>query len=236
MAIDLDNLAQVHVEMGQFAQALPLYQRSLAIAEKSDWPDLLAHVLLHLGKLNLITNRPAEAMPLLTRALSVQKSSDPGHFNVTLDLAGVAEAHLLAGRTAEAEPLFQEAVTTAGTMIGAGHPWIDEMRDGLARTYFSAGQIDKALDVSRSAVHIITDRLKRYAGTSSALELNAVRPYLETSVAILRAASDRGRGRGRSGRGVHHRPMGARIGRRRRTPADLGSDRRRKRSAVVARS
>ena len=66
----LNNLASVYREEGRFAEAEPLYRRSLGIWEKALGPDhpLVAASLINVGELYQAQGRYTEAEPLLSTA------------------------------------------------------------------------------------------------------------------------------------------------------------------------
>ncbi len=71
VATSLNNLAELYRATGRYAEAEPLYQRAIAIAETTlgpEHPDL-AIWLNNLANLYQATGRYAEAEPLLKRAL-----------------------------------------------------------------------------------------------------------------------------------------------------------------------
>jgi tetratricopeptide (TPR) repeat protein len=74
VAKNLNNLAEVYDAQGQYAQAEPLYKRSLGILEKTlgpDHPDV-ATSLNNLAGLYHATNRAREAEALETRAARIR--------------------------------------------------------------------------------------------------------------------------------------------------------------------
>jgi tetratricopeptide (TPR) repeat protein len=82
VAIDLNNLARLYDNQGQYAVAEPLHRRALAILEKalgSEHPHV-AMSLNNLAALLRATNRLAEAEPLYRRTLAInEKSFGPDH-------------------------------------------------------------------------------------------------------------------------------------------------------------
>ncbi len=77
LATSFNNLALVYQAQGRFADAGPLYQRSLAIYEKAlgpDHPDV-GTSLNNLGELFYAQGRYAEAEPLYQRALAIREKA-----------------------------------------------------------------------------------------------------------------------------------------------------------------
>jgi tetratricopeptide (TPR) repeat protein len=74
VATSLNNLAELYRAQGQYAQAEPLYKRSLAITEKAlgpDHPDV-ATILNNLAELYRATKRIVEAEKLEERAARIR--------------------------------------------------------------------------------------------------------------------------------------------------------------------
>ena len=75
MATSLNNLAELYRDQGQYAQAEPLYKRSLAIREKAlgpDHPDV-ATSLNNLAVLYNAQGQYAQAEPLYKRSLAIER-------------------------------------------------------------------------------------------------------------------------------------------------------------------
>ena len=74
MAASLNNLARLYYDQGRYAQAEPLYQRSLAIAEKAlgpEHPDV-ANSLENYATLLRETGREDKAEELQARAKAIR--------------------------------------------------------------------------------------------------------------------------------------------------------------------
>ena len=85
MAASLNNLAEIYRKQGKYAQAEPLYKRSLAIMEKALGPEhpSVATSLNNLALLYQAQGKYAEAEPLYKRALAiVEKALGPEHPDV----------------------------------------------------------------------------------------------------------------------------------------------------------
>ena len=82
MAISLNNLAALYSAQGKYAEAEPLYQRSLRIREKAlgrEHPDI-ALSLNNLATLYNNQGKYAEAEPLFQRSLAIhEKVFGPDH-------------------------------------------------------------------------------------------------------------------------------------------------------------
>ncbi|MFD1828295.1 tetratricopeptide repeat protein, partial [Streptomyces desertarenae] len=110
---------------GQAAQALPLAERALGIAEAAlgpNHPDTavrlgnLASTLVELG-------RHAEALPFAERALGIAEAAlGPNHPDTAVRLGNLAATLGKLGQHAEALPLAERALTITEAVLGPNHP------------------------------------------------------------------------------------------------------------------
>jgi len=94
VANSLNNLAALYLEQGRYADAKPLFKRSLAILEKSLGPDHpgVATALNNLAELYRDQGRYVDAEPLYNRSLAIwEKSLGPDHPSVATALKGSIE-------------------------------------------------------------------------------------------------------------------------------------------------
>ncbi|MGH7228926.1 MAG: tetratricopeptide repeat protein [Nitrospiraceae bacterium] len=93
LVVSLKNLAQLYDDQKKSAEAEPLYQRLLAIEEKTlgpDHPDV-ATTLYNLAKLYQAQGKSAEAGPLYERALAIRdRVLGPTHPDVVMILESYA--------------------------------------------------------------------------------------------------------------------------------------------------
>jgi tetratricopeptide (TPR) repeat protein len=106
----LNWLAYYLKQVAQYAEAEPLYERAIAIGEKTlgpEHPDL-AIMLNNLALLYSVQGKYDEAEPLLKRAFAIdEKALGPEDPGLAIDLNNLAELYLNQGKYAEAEPLFK---------------------------------------------------------------------------------------------------------------------------------
>ena len=124
--------------MGAYAKAEPLYERTLAIRERSlgsDHPDV-ASTLNNLGKLNEIQGRYWQADTLLQRALTIRQSTlGSDHPNVAVSLNELMVVRFRQGRYAEAEPLALRAIVIWEQALGPDNLFIASVLSNLAFLY-----------------------------------------------------------------------------------------------------
>ncbi|MDW8469031.1 MAG: tetratricopeptide repeat-containing protein [Burkholderiales bacterium] len=120
--------------MGEYARALPLLQRSLAIREKALGPEhpAVAQSLNDLAGLYRAMGEYARALPLYERSLAIlEKALGAEHPDVATSLNNLAELYGVMGENAKAQPLFERSLAIASRAGVAG--------DDLACAVGSAG-------------------------------------------------------------------------------------------------
>ena len=112
-ATSLDNLAGLLVKQGDYAAALPLHKRALAIREKVLGPEHpeTATSLDHLALLPQAQGDYAAALPLHKRALAIrEKVLGPKHPETAISLGNLGALFYGQGNYAAAEPLLRHAL------------------------------------------------------------------------------------------------------------------------------
>jgi tetratricopeptide (TPR) repeat protein len=121
LAASLYNLALAHYHQGNYAEADPLYQRALGVAEGAWGPEnpALARYLIGLADLRRLRGSYAEAERLYRRALAVREKGPGGeHADVADSLNCLALLCIQLGRYDEAEPLCRRARDLTGREPG----------------------------------------------------------------------------------------------------------------------
>jgi len=112
LATSLNNLAVLYEAQGKYAEAEPLYKRSLAIWEKALGPNH-PHVATGLNNLALLfksQGKYAEAEPLYKRSLAIfEKTLGPNHPDIATSLENYAALLRKTNHDAEAAKLEARA-------------------------------------------------------------------------------------------------------------------------------
>ncbi len=137
-AISLNNLAALYQDQSRYAEAEPLYKRSLAIREKTlglEHP-AVATSLNNLATLYHAQGRYTEAEPLLKRSLVInEKTLGPEHPTVAGSLNNLAALYSKLSRYAEAEPLHKRSLAIKEKTLGPEHPDVANSLNNLAALY-----------------------------------------------------------------------------------------------------
>ena len=147
VAIGLKNLGVLYDEQGKYAQAEPLYKRSVAIVEKvlgPEHPDV-AQGLNNLAVFYDEQGKYAQAEPLYQRSLAIrEKGLGPEHPDVAQSLNNLAALYDAQGKYAQAEPLFKRALAIREKVLGPEHPQVAIGLNNLALLYFNQGNYAEA--------------------------------------------------------------------------------------------
>ena len=155
------QMTQLYKE-GQYAAAIPLAKRALAIQENVLGPRHLKIVasLNNLAALYDNQGQYTTAEPLYQRALDIsEKALGPEHPSVAISLNNLAELYRTQSNYAEAEPLFQRALTIFEKALGPEHPNVAISLNNLAALYDDQGNYTTAEPFYQRALTIFEKAL-----------------------------------------------------------------------------
>ena len=199
-AFELDEAAGLHRDKGEYAQALPLYRKSLAIVEKvfgPDHPDI-AVSLNNLAVLYRDMGENALALPLYERSLAIrEKAYGTEHPSVATALNNLAALYQTMGEYAAALPLYRRGLAIRERAFGPDHPNVGVILNNLASLYRATGEYVQALPLYQRSLAIaekalspddrdIAMGLSNLATLHESMgELPKALPLYERSLAIL---------------------------------------------------
>ena len=199
-ASKLDDQADALYEKGRYAEAEPLYKRSLAIREKAlgpDHPDVAAS-LNNLALLYDQQGRHVDAEPLYKKALAIwEKALGSDHLDVATALNNLALLYDAQGRYAEAEPLYRRSLAIREKILAPDDPDITYPLNNLALLYKKQGRYADAEPLYKKALAIFEKTLgSEHPDVAAALNNLATlydsegryadaEPFLKRSLAIF---------------------------------------------------
>ncbi len=158
----LNQAAFYSKQRGQYAEAEPLYKRSLIIKEKTLEPDhpSIATSLNNLAVLYYVQGRYSEAEPLYKRSLTIrEKTFEPDHPNIATSLNNLAALYRAQSKYTEAEPLYKRSLIIHEKTFEPDHPNIATSLNNLALLYYNQGKyieaeplLQRALSISERAL------------------------------------------------------------------------------------
>jgi tetratricopeptide (TPR) repeat protein len=162
LATSLNELAFLYQSMGRYAEAEPLYVRSLAIREQelgANHPST-ATSLNNLASLYESICRYTEAEPLYVRSLAIsEKELGANHPSTATSLNNLAGLYESTGRYAEAEPLHVRSLAIKEQELGANHPDTATSLNNLAELYRSTGRYAEAEPLYVRSLEILAQSL-----------------------------------------------------------------------------
>jgi CHAT domain-containing protein len=197
-AESLNNLALLYRDMGQYEEALPFFQQSVAIRKKAlgeEHPDY-ALGLNNLALLYLFMGQYEKALPLFQQALTIQKKTlGEEHPDYALSLSNLALSYREMGQYEKALPLFQQALTIQKKTLGEEHPDYASGLNNLVLLYRDMGQYEKALPLSQQALTIqkktLGEEHPNYASglNNLATAYNSIGNFEDASPLLIEAAN-----------------------------------------------
>ncbi|MCX8110807.1 MAG: CHAT domain-containing protein, partial [Syntrophorhabdaceae bacterium] len=143
--------------LGDYQKALPLYERSLDITEKSlgpEHPDV-ALSLHYLASLYSDLGDYQKALPLFERSLEIrEKMLGPEHPDVADSLNNLATLYSNLGDYQKALPLYERSLEIAEKSLSPEHPYVAGSLHNLANHYFNLGDYQKALPLFERSLEI----------------------------------------------------------------------------------
>ncbi|AFY60595.1 CHAT domain-containing tetratricopeptide repeat protein [Synechococcus sp. PCC 6312] len=156
-ANQLNEQAVKLYQQGRYNEALPLYQRSLAIWEKALGPNHpnVATGLNNLGALYQAQGNYAQALPLYQRSLAIrEKALGPDHPDVAYSLNNLAALYQAQGNYAQALPLYQRSLTIWEKALGPDHLNVAYSLNNLAGLYQDQNNYPQALPLHQRSLAI----------------------------------------------------------------------------------
>jgi tetratricopeptide (TPR) repeat protein len=152
----LEGLADLYRHSKRFAEAIPLYMRTIRIREKisPDHPDL-ADTINGLADCYRKTGKNADAVPLYTRVLDIrQKALGSNHPRTAKSMENLAAAYAANNKFEMAEPVYEKLVTARESSAGPEDPKVASALEELAMTYSQTGKYKKAASRYKRALAI----------------------------------------------------------------------------------
>ena len=143
-------------EQARYAEAEPLFRRTLAIIENyisSDNP-VLATSLNNLAGVLLETDRQTEAEPLLRRALAINEKHFGEDMNVAVSLNNLGRLLQTRDRLDEAEPLFRRCLVISEKCQENDNPNVARTLNNLGNLLRATNRLSEAEILIRQALDI----------------------------------------------------------------------------------
>jgi RNA polymerase sigma factor (sigma-70 family) len=138
-----NSLAAAYLAAGRVAEAIPLFEQTLAVRQRTLGPDDPETLTSrnNLASAYQDAGRTAEAIQLYELNLEVRERLLGADHTSTLTSRGnLAAAYQGAGQAAKAIPLFERTLADRERVLGPDHPDVQTSRKNLAKAYRNAGR------------------------------------------------------------------------------------------------
>jgi DNA-directed RNA polymerase specialized sigma24 family protein len=138
-----NSLAAAYLAAGRVAEAIPLFEQTLAVRQRTLGPDDPETLTSrnNLASAYQDAGRTAEAVQLYELNLEVrERVLGPDHPSTLNSRGNLARAFQDAGRAAEAIPLLERTLGDRERVLGPDHPDAQTSRKNLAQAYQDAGR------------------------------------------------------------------------------------------------
>ena len=143
----VNKAGRINHEMGRYPEARSLYEKALAIREKTlgpNHPDV-AVSLNNLAGLYHDLGLYTKVEPLLQRSIKIlEKSLGPDHPDVAVCLNNLATLYYTQGQYAKAEPLYRRSLEIGEKTLGPESTHVAVRLNNLAKLYYDQGKYAKA--------------------------------------------------------------------------------------------
>jgi Tetratricopeptide repeat len=154
-ALARDRLADAYAIAGRIAEALPVFEATLADREAALGPQHPDTVTARLNAARSLraAGREPEAIALYEQVLAVrERMFGPGHSETLIVRAQLAEACEAAGRLGDSIRLYERTLADAERELGAAHADTLSARASLAAAYLAAGHARQAISAYERAL------------------------------------------------------------------------------------
>ena len=153
-AVYTTTLGELLVGQGRLAEAVPFYERSVAIWEKAPWPGNVQVAAGRASYADLLRQlgRDVEAAEMEIRIESIwekiiaidEEALSPDHPRLAAGYNNLAQVSHRQGRYPKADLLHKRAVAIFENALGPDHPNLATSLDNLAKVYQSQGRYEEA--------------------------------------------------------------------------------------------
>lgn len=157
LSIELFNLAESVCGQGRWREAVPLFEESLALSQRTLGPKHLRTIadMNALANVSMMLGDAPRARALLKEAAAIERANYPTDLQFARTLAALSALSLRAGNCDEALPFADEALSVALKVEGGEGPESASMYQNVAQVRQAAHRLDLALPLFRKARAIL---------------------------------------------------------------------------------
>lgn len=155
LAIDINNLARFHYDLGDYAKAEPLFRQAEAMFSRLDDPESSATSLLNLAMVLTHQGRHGEALELQHQVLDARRRTlRENHPKIAASLHSLGISYATRDEPSTAEPLLRQSLSIYLDQYGDTHTRVASVLVGLGRIVHEQGRSAEARSLLERALEI----------------------------------------------------------------------------------
>ena len=157
----LNNLGELHYQLGRYADAIPYYKRAISLAKTGGLHPQLAITYRNLGIVYQLTGRTADAMEAYKNSIAILSRLPGERIQLASTLNNVATLFEDQKRYGDAEKLFQQALAIYRAAFGENHLYVATAYSNLGSLYEKGGDLARAEMMMLSANQVMLQVFNR---------------------------------------------------------------------------
>ena len=151
----LNNLGELHYQLGRYADAIPYYERAISLARTAGAQPQSAIFYRNLGIVYQLTGRTADAVEAYKNSIAILSRLPGERIQLASTLNNVATLFEDQKRFGDAEKLFQEALAIYRAALGENHLYVATAYSNLGSLYEKGGDLARAETMMLSANQVM---------------------------------------------------------------------------------
>ncbi len=160
-AVLLNNLGELHYQLGRYADAIPYYERAISFAKAGTPPVELAVTYRNLAIVYQLTGRTADAISAYKNAVEFLKKVPNERVQIASTINNLATLFEDMHRYPEAEKLLKQALSIYQASFGEKHLYVAATYNNLGMLAKKTGDLTRAEQMMQSANAILTQVFNR---------------------------------------------------------------------------
>lgn len=156
-AVLLNNLGELHYQLGRYAEAIPYYERAISFANASTPVVELAVTYRNLGIVYQLTGRIADAVSAYKNSVELLKKAPNERVQIASTINNLATLFQDLKRYQDAERLLQQALSIYKASFGEKHLYVASAYNNLGMLYEQAGDLVRAEQMMQLANTILAE-------------------------------------------------------------------------------
>ncbi len=157
----LNNLGELHYQLGRYADAIPYYERAISLTKTGGFQPQFGITYRNLGIVYQLTGRTADAIAAYKNSIAILSRMPGARVQLASTLVNVADLFEDQKNYGEAEKLLQQALITYRAELGENHLYVATTYNNLGTLYEKGGDLNRAETMMLSANQVMMQVFNR---------------------------------------------------------------------------